>query len=125
MKTTQKGFIALFFTLGIASILLVGMSISSQNIFDFVRAREGFKEARARIEQPIQCADGFIDILARTMHWFSEYEYQYVFEGISCRVSDIDIVRESRDIVAFSFKSGQLFIKGSIVNGFIADIKTL
>ena len=111
----QQGFIALFFTLGISSILLGYVYASSASTFEFMRTRQFFRDIRNVSEHDTQCADGFADILIRSH--LNVSEYVFVFEHEVCHITQI-----SNNTSGFSFISGHLFVTGAIHNGFISTI---
>ena len=111
----QQGFIALFFTLGISSILLAYVYASSASTFEFMRTRQSFRDIRDVSEHDMKCADGFADILVRSDVDVSEYVY--VFEHNVCSITQIQSTHNN-----FSFISGHVFVIGTIEIGFISSI---
>jgi hypothetical protein len=77
------------------------------------------------VEHPLLCADGFVDALARTLAWSRSGTYTYMFEELSCTITDIHMERGSDDILNFSFTSGNITVQGLITNGLVSSIKTL
>lgn len=111
----QQGFIALFFTLGISSILLAYVYASSASTFEFMRTRQSFRDTRNISEHNMKCADGFADILVRSHLDVSEYVF--VFEQEVCTITQIQSTHNN-----FSFIRGHVFVTGTIYNGFISSI---
>jgi len=112
----KKGFIALFFTLGISSILLAYVATSSTAVFDTMRVREDFLTHRLQKMQTIQCADTYIDILVRTLHHVSTVSPE------NCLISRIHITQTSQDGFDFSFISDTVYVTGSIYQGFLTNL---
>lgn len=113
----KKGFIALFFTLSVSSILLVYVATSSMSVFDAVRARQRFFISREERVSTLQCADTYIDMLIRTLHHVS------TISPDNCSISEIYITQTGQDSVDFSFMSSTVFVKGTIHQGFVRRIQ--
>lgn len=113
MKNTKHGFIALFFTLNISSILLVYMAVGSGSVFEYVYTREGFYTHRKRIEADLQCADLAIDMLIRS---------GYMENPHSCSITSIAITHMNLDTFSFSFMSNSIPITGILKNGLIFSL---
>jgi hypothetical protein len=111
----QRGFIALFFTLSISTMLLVYVAASSASVFDFMRVRDDFIDRREMRMRATQCADDFIDGLIRS-------PYNPPSGVFGCSISHVQIVQIDPNTSNFSFISNDLYIKGSIQNGFVVHI---
>ena len=112
---TRQGFIALFFTLGISSILMAYITINSVTIFNAIRVKENFLTNRSYREHELHCADYMIDSLIRV----SSYVQHSVYD---CSISQSYVIRTSLDTLDFFFKSGRVYVTGTIQQGFISDV---
>ncbi len=111
MTIYNRGFVALFFTLGVSSILLTYVSLSSTNLFRFIRAREDFKGVRATIQNTLQCADQYVNALVRT----------YSVPSL-CNATNKQLTRTGPDTLIFSFKINTITFTGTIQNGRISEL---
>ncbi len=114
---TKKGFIALFFTLGISSILLAYVATNSVAVFDTMRIREDFYQRRSERMNTIHCADLYIDVLVRTLHHVSTASPE------NCFISEVKMIQKDQDSVDFSFMSDTLYVVGSIYQGFVTNLR--
>lgn len=121
--TNQKGFIALFFTLSVSSLLLVYISLSSSSVFDFMRTKDLFVKTRDFYVQDFICADGFIDMIIRQSFSMTASEYSFVFENYSCDISDFVFDKIDDDNTTFLFTLGSIQVKGYSKNGFVTSLK--
>lgn len=119
--STQKGFIALFFTLSMSGILLMYVITNSTAVFDFTETRRAFMAHRKDMYINVNCADVFLDIYARTYR-YAVFDAVYTFshEGYMCTVSEI-VIRQADDIYWISFVIGGIGILSSIEKGFIQN----
>lgn len=115
----KKGFIALFFTLSISSILMSYVIVSSTAIFDFIRMREEFLETRLAKMHILQCADEYIDAMVRSTYSASVVSHS----ADSCSISHIKKEWVDKDTYKFSFKSEHSFIQGTVRYGRVYELR--
>lgn len=116
MTSHKQGFIALFFTLGISSILMAYVAVSSESVFTYFHTKESFMEIRSGIRDDYECADRYVNILIQTYalpHSFTE-----------CEILSPVLSRQSSDTLQFSFKINETEFKGTIFRGLISELKT-
>lgn len=117
MTYYNKGFIALFFTLGISSILMAYVAISSEHIFAFLHTRDGFIRSRAELQDELMCADQYANVVIQT------YALPELFT--MCDITHEIFIRENSDTITFSFETSHVHLKGTIFRGRISEIQTL
>lgn len=117
MTTHNKGFIALFFTLSISSILMAYVASGSEKVFAYMRAKELFTDSRQLIRDDLECADQFVNILIQT------YTMPSVFSN--CTIEHSTLNRIDSNTLEFSFKIHTREFKGTIFQGFITDLENL
>jgi hypothetical protein len=96
--------------------------LSSESVFGFMQNSQSFKNTRQSIQDMSICGDGFIDILVRDISHVVGDSYSYMFEGYICSVTNIHIVRQTQDSVAFSFDVSNIHVTGTIVRGFVSNL---
>lgn len=114
----KKGFIALFFTLSISSILMSYVILSSTAIFDFIRMREEFLETRSAKMHMLQCADEYIDAMVRSTYSTSVMSHS----ADRCSISHLKKGWIDKDTYEFSFKSEYSFIRGTVRHGRVYEL---
>lgn len=115
MTSHKQGFIALFFTLGVSSILMAYVAISSSSIFDFIHQRERFKEVRNPIEQTLLCADRYVDSVVRT--------YMLPQHFSICEIMNSKLIRENEENLILTFKINTQNFKATIIRGLISKLE--
>jgi hypothetical protein len=115
----KRGFIALFFTLGISSMLLAYVAISSESVFDFVHARQRFVESRDSVQYVLECGDAYVDHMVRSLPMLIG---PVSTEG--CSIEHAYIARESDDLIRFSFDVESIHATGTILRGTISEIES-
>lgn len=117
MTQYNKGFIALFFTLGISSVLMVYVVVSSEKVFEYMQTRQNFTSHRSELEQHISCADHMVNIIIQTYRLPSKFE--------ECPVENISLIRINPETLQFSFEIQDRIFKGTIVRGLISNLESL
>ena len=115
MKTHKQGFIALFFTLGVSSMLMAYVAISSTSIFDFIHQRERFKDVRNPIEETLKCADRYVDSVVRTYSLPSQFNIY--------TISNPNLTRENMETLILTFKTNSQNFKVTITRGLISKLE--
>lgn len=92
--SSNQGFIALMFVLGISVTLLTWIGLNSTYVFDYIRARKEFTETRLTLMDMLSCADAFIDRYVRihSTLWPQNYIFnRKLFLGDThiCHISNI------------------------------------
>ena len=113
MCTQSKGFIALYTILGISSMLLVYVTMSSESVFDFIHARDKFISTRGHVERMVRCSDEIIDMIVRT---------QKVYQS-ACAPTQVIITQVDAHMYTFSFIIDTLYTKGTITHGLISHLQ--
>ena len=115
IHNTQQGFIALFFTLSMSATLLAYVAMSSTSVFDYMRTRDEFIDVRSARQHSLECADMFIDMIVRSL----VYDTSSI---AGCSIHSVSVDQIQRDILTFYFMSDELYVTGTIKNGFVTKV---
>lgn len=126
----QKGFVALFFVLGISMTLLTWIGLSSSRLFEYIYIKEDFRKSQRAISDLIKCADMVMDMEIRS-HFIPRTEdfeiYRNLFLGDKkiCEVSDrvVSILNTHNLTLSFVVSPG-LRVTAYIKNGFVFNIQS-
>ncbi len=122
MKIYKKGFITLFFVLGISSMLLTWVIISSTSVFEYLDSKKRFDSYYMSALQDTTCADTFIDYTLRG--YMSSGFYRQLFYGdtVFCEITDVERHDFTQDIWSLKFNSGQISPYIRVKNGLIESL---
>ena len=120
----QRGFIALFFILGISLTFLTWISLSSGRVFEYLDIKSSFVKNRAELHNALLCADAFVNIAVQSKNNLSfpgqEYRFTrmlYVDDGYGCHIQNI---QNGSDAIFFSV--GDFGFEYQFENGFVKHI---
>ncbi len=128
---SQKGFIALFFILGISFTFLTWVSLSSERVFEYINIKNIFTSNRSLVHNHMLCADAFINILIDSRYnlTFSGNVYNfkrslYYSDEFLCQVKSISVVYQNNSIKTVFFIIADFGFEYQFKNGFINHIKS-
>jgi hypothetical protein len=120
----QRGFIALFFILGISLTFLSWISLSSSRVFEYLDIKSSFVKNRAELQNALLCADAFVNIIIQSKNNLSflgqEYRFTrtlYVDDGYGCHIQNI---QNGPDTIFFII--GDFGFEYQFKNGFVDHI---
>lgn len=121
MYSHKKGFVALFFVLGLTTTMLTWVVLSSSSIFEYIHAKQDFEQLYSASIKDVTCADMFIDSLVRGGSIEQTEFYRQLFFGdiVFCRVDSVYKSVINVDLWDLSFTSGKLPVHIQIQNGFV------
>ena len=129
--TEQKGFIALFFILGLSFTFLTWISLSSERIFEYIAIKEDFTNTRKLPHDTTLCADAFINIMTGSQYNLTFVDNLYVFKRMLyladdtvCTITDIQVTFQDYKIMAIFFRINDFAFRYQFKNGFVEHIKS-
>jgi len=128
-NSSEKGFIALFFILGISFTFLTWISLGSERVFEYLQVKKDFVQVRAELHHHVLCADSFVRIMIASDYnltfvdnSFSFDRHAYFDDEGRCQVSDIRMVRVNEHIDKIFFISEDFSFEYQFKNGFVNHI---
>ena len=126
----QKGFIALFFVLGISMTLLTWLSLSSSRLFEYIHMKQEFKHVHQSVTDLISCADRVIDMEIRS-HFlprpanFGIYRNLFLGDTKLCQVSERNVsLLDTHNLILSFTISSRLDVTAQVGNGFVLSIQS-
>lgn len=129
--TQQKGFITLFFILGLSFTFLTWISLSSERVFEYIRLKVDFADTRKLLHDTTLCADAFVDIMVSSQYNLTFVDNSYTFKRVLyftddtvCIVTGIQVIYQDSKIKTIHFRIGDFAFEYQFKNGFVDSIKS-
>jgi len=127
----QKGFIALFFILGLSFTFLTWISLSSERVFEYISLRANFADTRNLLHSTTLCADAFINNVIGSQYNLTFVDNLYTFKRMMyfnddaiCTVRDIRVAYQDIKIKTIFFRIGDYSFEYQFKNGFVDHIRS-
>lgn len=127
----KKGFVSLFFILGISLTFLTWISLSSERVFEYINIKHDFIKNRSILNENILCADAFINNIIQSKYNIDFINNQYIFhrnlyhkDNYLCKVDSIELYFENESIESIFFIVDDFAYEYIFEKGFVKFIKS-